>query len=109
MDNPFPITSRYAAVEVAHLELPDGTTVPHLRRRFVPAPERFAVLEEHAVAQGERLDHIAAERVGDPERFWLICDANRAIRPTELLEVGRRLAITLPADIPAPATEGGRA
>jgi nucleoid-associated protein YgaU len=109
MDSPFPITSRYAAVEVAHLELPDGATIPYLRRRFVPAPERFAALEEHTVTQGERLDHIAAARLGDPERFWLICDANRAVRPTELLEVGLRLRITLPADIPAPATEGGGA
>jgi hypothetical protein len=63
----------------------------------VPQPERFAALREHLVTEGDRLDNIAAQHLGDPELFWRLCDANRALRPDELTEeVGRRLRITLP-------------
>ena len=100
----FPPTSRYAATETAAWVGPDGRTVVYLRRRFVPPPERFAPLAEHVVTQGDRLDNIAAEHLGDPEQFWRICDANVALRPDELTEVlGRRLRITLPEGIPGPS------
>ena len=67
---------------------------------FVPPPERFALLQEYTVVEGDRLDNIAAKYVGDPERFWQVCDANAAMRPEELTEmVGRILRITLPEGI----------
>jgi hypothetical protein len=101
LGNPFPPTSRYAGLDTATFETPDGKTVIYLTRRFVPGPERFALLEEHVVKQGERLDNITAQHLDDPEQFWRICDANRATRPDELTEtVGRRLRITLPEGIP---------
>ncbi|HZT57821.1 MAG TPA: LysM domain-containing protein, partial [Pyrinomonadaceae bacterium] len=56
---------------------------------------------EHTVTQGERLDQIAAQYLGDPEQFWRICDANGALRPEELLETGRRVRLTLPEGVPA--------
>jgi hypothetical protein len=97
----FPPTSRYHAVPTAKLTLPDGREVAYLKRRLVPPPERFALLQEHAVSDGERLDHIAMRYLGDPEQFWRICDANGAMRPDELLNpVGRRIRITLPESIP---------
>ncbi|HEV2862140.1 MAG TPA: hypothetical protein VGX48_14110 [Pyrinomonadaceae bacterium] len=97
----FPITSRYYAIEIATRETADGKQVAYLRRRFVPAPERFELLAEHVVVEGERLDHLAARYVGDPEQFWRLCDSNGAIRPEELTETtGRRLRITLPEGIP---------
>jgi hypothetical protein len=97
----FPPASRYHGVAVARLERRDGSTVAYLRRRFVPAPERFAVLAEHTVVDGDRLDNLAARYLGDPELFWRLCDANRAMRPDALTErAGRRLAITLPEGIP---------
>jgi nucleoid-associated protein YgaU len=71
-----------------------------VRRRFCPPPERFALLQEHAVVQGDRLDNITAKYLGDPEQFWRICDANAAMRPEDLIEIGRRLRITLPEGIP---------
>ncbi|MEA3207800.1 MAG: hypothetical protein QOE70_857 [Chthoniobacter sp.] len=98
---PFPPSSRYHETPVATLTLPDGREVAYLRRRLVPPPEHFALLQEHAVSEGERLDHIAARYLGDPEQFWRICDGNGAMRPNELLEpVGRRIRITLPENIP---------
>ena len=97
----FPPTSRYHGIETAILEKPDGTPVTYLRRRFIPAPERFALLQEHLVSEGERPDLIAGHYMGDPEAFWRIADANAVMRPEELTEtVGRRIRITLPEGIP---------
>jgi hypothetical protein len=97
----FPPNSRYHATATAVLVAPDGRTIAYLRRRFVPAPDRFAILREHAVVQGDRLDLLAGKYLGDAEQFWRLCDANGAIRPDALVEVvGRRLRITLPEGIP---------
>jgi len=97
----FPPTSRYFSVETTTLEERDGKVTVYLKRRFVPQPERFALLQEHVVKQAERLDSITALYLDDPEQFWRICDANRAMRPDELTEtIGRRLRITLPEGIP---------
>jgi hypothetical protein len=102
--NLFPPNSRYYLVETATLTTPEGRTVAYLRRRFIAPPERFALLQEHTVAQGERLDVLAAQYLGDPELFWRICDANVALRPDELTETpGRTLRITLPEGIPGTA------
>lgn len=100
-NNNFSPTSRYYGTETTTLETPEGKIIIYLRRRFVPSPERFALLQEHTVVQGERLDNITAQYLGDPEQFWRVCDANGAMRPEELTEtVGRRLRITLPEGIP---------
>lgn len=97
----FAITSRYSNIQSAQFEAADGKSIVYLRRRFVPPPERFALLLEHTVTEGERLDNITAQYLGDPEQFWRLCDANGAIRPDELTEtMGRRLRITLPEGIP---------
>ncbi len=96
----FPATSRYNGIEIKKREKPDGSTVVYLKRRFVPPPENFELLQEHVVRQGERLDNITAHYLTDPELFWQLCDANRALHPDELIEIGRRLRITLPEGIP---------
>ncbi|HEY0099329.1 MAG TPA: hypothetical protein VGB76_10305 [Pyrinomonadaceae bacterium] len=99
----FPFTSRYHTTRTAQLEGADGEPVVYLRRRFVPPPERFELLTEHGVTEGERLDNITAQYLGDPEQFWRICDANGAMRPDELTEaIGRRLRITLPEGFQTP-------
>jgi hypothetical protein len=97
----FPPTSRYHGMDTATLETAEGKIVIYLKRRLAPPPERFALLQEHVVNQGERLDNITARYLGDPEQFWRICDANAAMRPDKLTErIGRRLRITLPEGIP---------
>lgn len=97
----FSPTSRYYGIETTTLETPEGKVVIYLRRRFVPSPERFALLQEHIVKQDERLDNITAQYLGDPEQFWRVCDANGAMRPEELTEtIGRSIRITLPEGIP---------
>lgn len=97
----FPPESRYHGLAIAALTQPDGTTIAYVKRRFVPPPESFALLSEHLVLAGDRLDNLAARYLGDPLQYWRICDANRAMRPDELTETaGRRLRITLPEGIP---------
>jgi hypothetical protein len=99
--NLFPPTSRYAGIDTAMIETANGRIVIYLQRRFLPSPDKFALLQEHVVTQGERLDNITARYLGDPEQFWRICDANGAMRPQELTEtIGRRLRITLPEGVP---------
>lgn len=83
--------SRYTAVET--LEMTDGKdrTLRYKKTRFIPAT--IARLG-HRVTDGERLDHIANEYFQDPERFWRICDANRAMWPDDLVsEPGRIILI----------------
>jgi hypothetical protein len=99
--NLFPPTSRYHGIDTATLETANGKAIIYMRRRFLPPPERFALLQVHVVTQGERLDNITAQYLGDPEQFWRVCDANGAMRPDELTEsIGRRLRITLPEGVP---------
>jgi hypothetical protein len=101
MTSNFPPTSRYALTPTTSLVRADGSMVTYLKRRFVPAPENLALLQWHQVVQNERLDNIAAKYLGDPEQFWRLCDANRALRPDELTEtIGKKLRITLPEGIP---------
>lgn len=93
--------SRYYGLPTTTLTLPDGRMLTYLTRRFVPPPERFALLKQHTVVQNDRLDNLAAHYFSDPVQFWRLCDANRAVRPDELIEtIGRLLRITLPEGVP---------
>ena len=68
-----------------------------MRRRFLPHGAGLPLLVEVTVAQGDRLDLIAARTLGDPEHFWRICDANDALDPVELTsEAGRMLRVPFP-------------
>jgi hypothetical protein len=101
----FPATSRYSGLPLATVDV-DGEPVRYVTRRFVPSPDRFALLEEHVVVEGDRPDNIAATHLRDPEQFWRLCDANNVLHPDELVaEIGRRLRITLPEGVPGTADE----
>jgi len=101
-NNQFAPTSRYAAIEKTTHVTPDGTASVHLKRRFLPPGDRFRVLHEHTVKEGERLDNITAQYLGDPEQFWRVCDANEVMRPGELTEQPgtTTVKITLPEGFP---------
>ncbi|MDX2506083.1 MAG: LysM domain-containing protein [Gammaproteobacteria bacterium] len=97
----FPPNSRYHGIETKTAISETGETFVYLKRRFVPQPENFALLQFHTVVEGDRLDNLAHKYLGDPEQFWRLCDANGAIKPQDLTEtVGRKLRITLPEGIP---------
>jgi hypothetical protein len=95
-------TSRYYSLETAQHDTADGRKIAYKRRRFIPQGQDLPLLREAKVAQGDRLDLITYDSLGDPEQFWQVCDANDAMNPEELTaEVGRALRI------PAPQASGG--
>jgi len=97
----FTATSRYYGIGTNTLTAADGTVVVYVKRRFLPSPDRFALLLEHVVVDGDRLDNVTAKYMSDPEAFWRIADANAAMRPEALTDTpGRCLRITLPEGIP---------
>lgn len=120
-------TSRYDPTRTKQLTTPDGQTIVYLQRRLLPRPENFAVLRVRTIEQdasqrgtaeavdpaigpspkqhGTRLDVIAWQEFQDPELYWLICDANGAMRPDDLEIVQTRLRIPMPAGIPAPSND----
>jgi len=99
--SPFPPNSRYHGSAVATLEQKNQEPIAYLKRRFVPPPENFSVVQEHLVVQGDRPDNLAARYLGDAELYWRLCDANGTLRPAELTETpGTTIAITLPEGIP---------
>ena len=103
----FSPTSRYAGTETYTTTLPEGRFASVLRRRFVPQPERFALLQEHVVGQDERIDRLSAHYLGDPLAFWRIADANTVLQPEQLTaQMGRRVRITLPEGLPGIALTG---
>ena len=97
----FSPSSRYYAIDTAKMETEEGKTIIYLRRRFIPPPERFSLLQEHTIVQDDRLDNLANQFYGDPEQFWKICDSNNVMHPHELTEtIGKRIKITFPEGIP---------
>ena len=95
----FEQTSRYFPVETVTLTVTDRDgrerVIAYKRRRLIPSYEEQPTLAEHRVAEGDRLDNIAARYVGDPTQFWRLCDANTVLRPEELEEVGRVIRIAM--------------
>lgn len=99
----FPTDSRYYGSSTLQYTTPTGQAITYLARRFVPQPgaPNYSTVATHTVKQGDRLDLIAANYLGDPILFWLLCDANGAIRPDSLVETpGTVLQITMPQGVP---------
>jgi len=96
----FSITSRYKSIETASLDN-HGETVVYIRRRFLPQADNFSLLQVYTVKEGDRLDNIANQFLGDPEKFWQLCDANTVMHPEALTATpGTAINITLPEGIP---------
>ncbi|WP_263381641.1 LysM domain-containing protein [Granulicella arctica] len=97
----FPISSRYYNIDTTTLTNAAGEQVTYLLRRFVPDPDQFSLLQYYTVKEGDRLDNVASALMGDPQAFWRIADANRAMNAEKLTGTpGRKLRITLPQGIP---------
>ncbi|MGF1643980.1 MAG: LysM domain-containing protein [Thiotrichales bacterium] len=100
----FPPTSRYHGLATTIWTAPDGRELPYVTRRFIPPPEQYATLQTHRVAEGDRLDTVAAQYLGDPEQYWRVCDATPTLQPEGLVATpGARLRITLPEGVPGAA------
>jgi nucleoid-associated protein YgaU len=83
----FESKSRYAEIENTTLTTEKGRVILYKRRRFLPQRDEMSVLQEVAVVAGDRLDLIASRTLGDPEQYWLICDANNAMYPPDLIDL----------------------
>jgi nucleoid-associated protein YgaU len=82
--------SRYEQVGIYQVVGPDGRAVTALKIRFIPpTPAGFL----HTFRADERLDILAYNFYRNPEKFWLIADANDELDPEDLLEPGRQLRI----------------
>jgi nucleoid-associated protein YgaU len=83
--------SRYGDAEVITPIAHDGS-----RRRILDM-RRITVAfstHEHTVREGERLDQLASRFYGDPQKYWLILDANpEELNPFRLLRTGHRIRI----------------
>lgn len=89
--------SRYADRPIDTITTPDGREVRFVRKRIVPDPNRFRVLTEVVVHDGDRLDLICARTYGSSNSWWRIADANEALDPGDLIATpGARLKIPSP-------------
>jgi nucleoid-associated protein YgaU len=87
--------SRYEKVGAYPVTTAEGRTVTALKIRLIPTtPAGFF----HTFTADQRLDLLAFTFYGNPEKFWLIADANPEMDPEDLLEPGRQLRI--PPDRP---------
>jgi hypothetical protein len=94
-----PANSRYQGLLTITWTAPDGTQIAYLSRRIVPPPASYASLGTHVMRDGERLDQVAANLMGDPLLFWRLADANGALHPDELEQARRTITIPLPAGV----------
>ncbi len=74
--------SRYETTPIVEVTDANGKQVAAIGIRFTPlTPAGFA----HTVTGGDRLDLLAYQYYRNPEKFWLIGDANSEIDPLELV------------------------
>jgi hypothetical protein len=82
--------SRYQNAGSYQVTGADGRQQNALKIRFIP-PTRAGFL--HTFTADERLDIVAYKFYRNPEKSWLIADANGEMDPEDLLEPGRQLLI----------------
>jgi nucleoid-associated protein YgaU len=102
-------SSRYYGAAVETFTRADGVEVAYLQRRIIPQPDIYTSTQDHVVADGDRLDNLAAKFLGDPLLYWMICDANGATDPDELTshsQVGRTIKIPVASAVPTGARNG---
>ncbi len=94
--------SRYYYLATVTYDDGSGQRFAYKQRRFLPQGYDLPLLVEVTVADGDRLDLIAARTLGDPLQFWQVADANNAMNPFDLTgEIG------LPLRVPQPQFPGG--
>jgi hypothetical protein len=86
----FDPSSRYSGLGEAQYQA-DGRLYVYKQRRFPPLNP--PVQGQLRVRDGERLDLVAVQVLGDPLQFWRIADANLAMNPFDLTKPGAVLSI----------------
>jgi nucleoid-associated protein YgaU len=82
--------SRYEQTGTCIVPGAQGRPITALKIRFIPpTPAGFL----YSYTTDQRLDLLAYQYYGNPEKFWRIADANNEMDPEDLLEPGRQLLI----------------
>lgn len=93
----FDHTSRYYNLETAEYTKPDNQKIAYKRRRFLPQGKALSLLQEFTTVEGDRLDLVTYNTLGDPLQFWQLCDANNTMNPEELTaEVSKTIRVPTP-------------
>ncbi|MDF2867070.1 MAG: hypothetical protein K0S11_540 [Gammaproteobacteria bacterium] len=87
-------SSRYYGLPDKVTELPSGKKITYKGRRLLPPLASLSKIGEATVQAGERLDSLAAKHLGDPLRFWQLCDSHDVLNPAELEQPGQTIIIT---------------
>jgi hypothetical protein len=95
------LNSRYGSSKILTYQQKDPktddiTNISYYARRFVPAVNNLEVDKQVLVTEGQRLDLIAHDTIGSPERFWAVADINSVLNPFSLTQpdrIGTRLNI----------------
>lgn len=100
-------SSRYYGTNVEFFTRPDGVQLAYLQRRIIPQPNIYTALRNYVIVDGDRLDNLGFQFLGDPLLYWTICDANGAADPDDLTaQVGSTIQIPLSSGIPSGARGG---
>ncbi len=86
--------SRYHDLDHYLVPGPDGRPVTVA---VSPRRDRPSTTGHHRRRDGERLDHLAAHYLADPNGYWRICDANGALLADSLTDQRR---IDIPGERP---------
>ncbi len=93
----FDPSSRYYALETKYYTTTEGLKVAYQSRRFLPAGSSMSALKHIKTAENQRIDQITSVNLGDPLRFWSVCDANESMNPWDLVATpGKDLIIPMP-------------
>ena len=82
--------SRYQNVGVYQTTDATGRPLTALKPRFIPRTQAGYV---YSVTSDTRLDRLAFQFYSNPEKFWLIADANGKMDPEDLLQPGGQIMI----------------
>jgi hypothetical protein len=92
----FDPTSRDYNLTVRTETTTDGRFIAYTGRRFLPMATNQTVLAQVMLTEGDRLDNLAANYLGNSLLFWQICDSNQIMNPLSALQPGATIDITLP-------------
>lgn len=93
----FDANSRYYNLPTKTLTTENSQIITYTSRRFLPQMNSLQLVSQVTVQQCDRLDLIATRILGDPLRYWQVCDANNAMNPADLIQqAGQILQIAAP-------------